>query len=120
MLQLSPTIPVVTPDGEGEAIGWLDYSKDDHLMWVVFLKATGECWIYPNPRIRAVPNSSFDRMGDRSVRSIVDSLRAPRSPAPLPISVEPVAPVVDAPVRHPGRNGGKTHAPESEHNAQRH
>ena len=27
ILQLSPSLPVVTPDGKGEAIGWIDYGK---------------------------------------------------------------------------------------------
>ncbi|MFT3780906.1 MAG: hypothetical protein QM790_02750 [Nibricoccus sp.] len=62
MLQLNPTIPVITADGEGEAIGWIDYSKDDDLMWIVFLNKNGECWIYPNSKIRACPNITMDRM----------------------------------------------------------
>jgi hypothetical protein len=28
MLQLNPTIPVVAPDGIGEAMGWIDYGKE--------------------------------------------------------------------------------------------
>lgn len=75
MLQLDPTIPVVTPDGEGEAIGWIDYSKDDDLMWVVFLKKNGECWIYSNSKIRAVPNITCNRMPGVSPAALAASLK---------------------------------------------
>jgi hypothetical protein len=34
MFQLNPSIPVVTADGKGEAIGWIDYGKDDELLWI--------------------------------------------------------------------------------------
>ena len=32
----------------------MDYGKDEDLLWIVFLQKNGECWIYPNPQIRAV------------------------------------------------------------------
>jgi hypothetical protein len=32
MFQLNPSIPVVTPDGKGEAMGWIDYGKEDNLL----------------------------------------------------------------------------------------
>jgi hypothetical protein len=62
MFQLNPFIPVVTPDGKGEAMGWIDYGKDDDLLWIVFLQKNGECWIYPNPQIRACPNATAGRL----------------------------------------------------------
>ncbi len=55
ILQLNPAIPVLTPDGRGEAIGWMDYGKNDELFWIVLLRATGECWAYANAVIRACP-----------------------------------------------------------------
>jgi hypothetical protein len=83
MMQLDPTIPVVTPDGKGEAIGWIDYSKDDDLLWVVFLQNNGECWIYPNHQVRACPNITTGRMSGVSCKDLSDSLRAPKAlPAP--------------------------------------
>ena len=62
MFQLNPSIPVVTRDGKGEAMGWIDYGKDDDLLWIVFLQKNGECWIYPNPQIRACPNATVGRL----------------------------------------------------------
>jgi hypothetical protein len=61
LLQLNPSIPVKTSKGPGEAIGWLDYSKEDDLLWVVFLDDSGECWIIPNKEIRAFENYSIGR-----------------------------------------------------------
>jgi hypothetical protein len=83
MLQLDPPIPVVTADGEGEAIGWMDYSKDDDLMWIVFLKKNGECWIYPNAKVRAVPNITFNRMPGVATSDLVESLGKSAAPAKL-------------------------------------
>lgn len=74
ILQLSPSLPVVTPDGKGEAIGWIDYGKEDHLLWIVFLAAQGECWIYPNPQIRACPNITLGRMPDISSAAVRNSI----------------------------------------------
>lgn len=31
-------------------------------MWVVFLDSNGECWTYPNPKIRAQKNITMDRL----------------------------------------------------------
>jgi len=44
MLQLNPSIPVyiVNKDVTGECIGWIDYSKEDDLLWIVALDNTGE------------------------------------------------------------------------------
>lgn len=64
IIQLNPSIPVKTPRGPGEAIGWIDYSKEDDLMWIVFLDANGECWIFPNKEIRAFENYSIGRRYD--------------------------------------------------------
>ncbi len=84
MVQLDPTIPVITPDGKGEAIGWIDYSKDDDLLWIVFLQSSGECWIYPNPQIRACPNITTGRMPGVSSSELSHSI--PRGKTPLPLA----------------------------------
>lgn len=62
MLQLNPSIPVeVINKGTGEAIGWFDYSKEDHLMWMVALDSDGSVWLVPNPEIRLLTNYSIGR-----------------------------------------------------------
>lgn len=61
LLQLNPSIPVKTPKGNAECIGWIDYSKEDNLLWVCFMDDTGECWIFPNHEIRAFENFSIGR-----------------------------------------------------------
>jgi hypothetical protein len=70
IIQLNPYIPVVTADGKGEAVGWIDYGKDDDLLWIVFLQKNGTCWIYPNPQIRACPNITFGRMPHVSAKDL--------------------------------------------------
>ena len=59
--QLNPTIPVVTPKGEANAIGWIDYGAEDDLYWIVFQADTCECWVYPNKDIRAQENFTLGR-----------------------------------------------------------
>jgi hypothetical protein len=63
MLQLNPQIPVyVEGRGTGRAIGWIDYSCEDHLMWIVAFDDGGEVWTLPNPKIRLQKNFSMGRM----------------------------------------------------------
>lgn len=67
ILQLNPSIPVeikggdIFPTGSAEAIGWIDYGKEDHLMWIVLMTDTGEPWVVPNPYVRACRNLSVER-----------------------------------------------------------
>jgi len=43
LLQLDPSIPVhVIGKGNGEAVGWIDYGKEDNLIWIVAINDTGE------------------------------------------------------------------------------
>jgi hypothetical protein len=59
--QLNPPLPLDTPKGSGLAYGVIDYGPDFDLLWVVFDDATGECWTWPNPKIRAVKNITMGR-----------------------------------------------------------
>lgn len=59
--QLNPSIPVNTSKGPAEAVGWIDYSTEHDLMWIVFLDKNGECWILPNKEIRAFENYTVGR-----------------------------------------------------------
>jgi hypothetical protein len=60
MIQLDPYIPVDTPKGEGYAVGWIDYSQEHHLMWIVMLDA-GFVWIFENQHIRVIANDTVGR-----------------------------------------------------------
>lgn len=62
MIQLNPSIPVLTPKGAAEAIGWIDYGREHNLIWIVLLDENGQCWQFENPQIRAFPNWSLGRM----------------------------------------------------------
>lgn len=60
-IQLNPPIPVdVLGKGEGYAVGWIDYSQEHDLFWVVFLD-NRECWIVPNKEVCACRNWSLER-----------------------------------------------------------
>lgn len=59
--QLNPSIPIWTKKGEGEAIAVIDYSKEDHLFWVVIMDNTGEIWTLANPEVRGVKNITIGR-----------------------------------------------------------
>jgi hypothetical protein len=56
ILQLNPPVPLDTPKGPGFAHVLIDYSQDHHLLWVVFLDGSGECWTFRNPDVRLQPN----------------------------------------------------------------
>ena len=61
ILQLDPPIPLETPIGKAYAHFLLDYSIEEHLMWVCFLDETGECWTFENPQIRIQNNPTIGR-----------------------------------------------------------
>lgn len=63
MLQLNPTIPVwVDEKGTGHAIGWIDYSQEHHLLWIISFDETGEIWALPNTMVRLQKNISMGRI----------------------------------------------------------
>ena len=59
--QLNPPLPLETPRGKGLAHFMIDYGPEHHLMWTVFIEATGECWTFQNPDIRAGINVTLGR-----------------------------------------------------------
>jgi len=61
LIQLNPTIPVITPKGKGYAYFLIDRPQEHHIEWVVFLDDTGECWTFQNPEIRIQNNYTFGR-----------------------------------------------------------
>ncbi len=61
MLQLNPTIPVLTPKGPGWAFFLIDRSQEHDLEWVVFLDQGGYCWTFKNSDIRVQKNLTLHR-----------------------------------------------------------
>ena len=61
MIQLNPTIPVITPKGNGWAFFLIDRSQEHDLEWVVFLDNGGYCWTFKNSDIRIQKNSTLHR-----------------------------------------------------------
>ena len=61
MLQLSPLIPVETPKGRGLAHFVIDYGEEHHILWVVFIDESCECWTFQNPEIRIQSNPTMGR-----------------------------------------------------------
>lgn len=59
--QLNPPLPLLTPKGAGLAHLVIDYGPEHDLMWTVFLDASGECWTFANPDVRATKNLTLGR-----------------------------------------------------------
>jgi hypothetical protein len=61
IVQLDPPLPMTTPKGKGWAHFLLDYGQEHHLLWIVFIDTTGECWTFQNPDIRLQANITMGR-----------------------------------------------------------
>lgn len=61
IIQLSPTIPMLTPKGKAMAHFLIDYGQEHDLYWVCFQNDTGECWTWNNKHIRLQENITADR-----------------------------------------------------------
>lgn len=57
--QLSPPLPLDTPKGAAWAVGVIDYGPDHDLLWVTFVKETGECWTWANQHVRQSKNVTY-------------------------------------------------------------
>lgn len=73
--QLSPSIPLVTPRGPGEAVAMIFLSQEHNLQWVVIQDETGELWTWDNQYVRAFPVWSIGRMPGVKVQQIVEDLK---------------------------------------------
>lgn len=60
--QLNPSIPLMTPKGEGLAWAIIDYSEEHDLFWVVAINETGEVWTFNNKEVRAIKNITMGRL----------------------------------------------------------
>ena len=61
ILQLNPTIPLITPKGICQAHFLIDNGVEHDLQWVCFIDETGECWVFDNPDIRLQSNLTKGR-----------------------------------------------------------
>ncbi len=61
LTQLQTPIPLKTPKGKAWAVAIIDYGPQWDLQWVTFIHATGECWTWPKPQIRARKNITLGR-----------------------------------------------------------
>lgn len=62
IVQLQPSIPVVTPQGNAQAMMVIDYGPEHDLIWVCFLDSNGQCWSYRNSEIRGQKNITMGRL----------------------------------------------------------
>lgn len=56
VLQLSPTIPLDTPKGPADAHFLIDYGSEGHVLFVTFVRATGECWTWQAREVKLEKN----------------------------------------------------------------
>jgi hypothetical protein len=50
-LQLTPTIPLDTPKGPADAHFLIDYGSEANLLYVCFVRETGECWTFKSQEV---------------------------------------------------------------------
>jgi hypothetical protein len=55
-IELREYKPVDTPKGKGYCWAVIDYGPESHLLFVCWMKETGEPWIFPGPEIRLEKN----------------------------------------------------------------
>jgi hypothetical protein len=60
LTQLQVPIPLETPKGKAWAVAIIDYGPDWDLLWVTFIRDSGECWTFRNSEIRQEKNYTFD------------------------------------------------------------
>lgn len=62
IIQLNPAIPIWTEErGTGYALGWIDYSQEHEMLWIVAYDDSGEVWQVPNRLVRVQKNYSLGR-----------------------------------------------------------
>lgn len=72
ILQLNPPLPMTTSKGQGFAHFLIDYSQEHDLIWVVFMKDTGQCWSFPNKDVRLDANFTLGTGKDPWMSSKTD------------------------------------------------
>lgn len=61
IVQLSPTIPMDTPKGSGQALFLIDYGSEHNIMFTVAIDKTGELWTFDTTKIRMQKNITMGR-----------------------------------------------------------
>lgn len=56
LLQLNPTLPLDTPKGLADAHFLIDYGSEANLLFVCFVRTTGEQWTFPNTQVKLEKN----------------------------------------------------------------
>jgi hypothetical protein len=56
ILQLDPTLPLDTPKGPADAHFLIDYGPEAHLLFVCFVRETGECWTWQSREVKLEKN----------------------------------------------------------------
>ncbi len=59
LTQLATPLPLRTPKGPAWAVAIIDYGPHWDLLWVTFLRKSGECWTFQNKDIRQEENFTF-------------------------------------------------------------
>ncbi len=72
IIQLNPTVPVITPKGKGLAWFLIDYGEEHHLMFTIALDENGEIWTFPSNEIRADKNITMGR--SKKCQGVVDGV----------------------------------------------
>jgi hypothetical protein len=54
-----------TPRGSALAHVLIDYGPEHNLMWVCFGDDDGECWTWPNSKVRAQSNITMGRTNEK-------------------------------------------------------
>jgi hypothetical protein len=60
ILQLNPSLPMISPKGKCLAQFMIDYGAEHDLIWVCF-QENGEIWCWRNQDVRAEKNITFSR-----------------------------------------------------------
>lgn len=63
--RIQPPIELETPRGRARAHFLLDYGTDTSLVWVCFVRATGECWCVRNEEVREVRDDTWSLPGGK-------------------------------------------------------
>lgn len=76
MVRLEPPIGLATPQGKADAYFVIDYSSDGHLIWVTFIRETGESRAYQGPEVRLLDNETCRRgiTTEKMVKHVAEAL----------------------------------------------